>query len=65
MPRGRSDPLTCMAVCTVCLFRRIKKQNYSEVIRIAIKNKWSYHIDKQQTTEFICPDCKKEGYDFE
>lgn len=66
MPRKSKEPSNYIAVCTVCLNRRINKQTQSEVIRIANKNGWSQYLNKVESTiTFICPDCKKEGYDFE
>lgn len=53
-----------VAVCIVCIKRRINKSTDRELIRIAKKNKWQMNASNG-SIEFLCPDCQKEGYSFE
>ncbi len=53
-----------VAVCIVCIKRRINKMTDKELLRVAKKNKWQMN-ELNGSTEFLCPDCQKEGYSFE
>jgi hypothetical protein len=55
---------TWVAVCSVCVTRRISKKTDNELIRVAKKNKWQMN-GVNGCIEFLCPDCQKEGYSFE
>lgn len=53
-----------MAICSVCINRRIKKTSENELNRIADKNKWQQY-EYMGAITYICPDCVKKGYCFD